>query len=178
MLHAVSASIKAVDSGAEVVGAGLPESPGNMPISEFVSRMYRAGARGAFDTLAVHPYASSPDRALAIAVGLRKLMDANGDPGARIWVSEIGWADNGPPSPFTVGERGQSEMIRRVLATFVSQADRLKIRGVIYFNWRDVPPYGDRPDFWGLHTGLYDIDGTPKPALSAYTATVNALVAR
>ena len=177
MLRTVGGAIRAADPSAEIVGAGLPESPGNMPVKEFVSRMYRAGAKGAFDTIALHPYASSADRSFDIVDNLRKLMDANGDPTSRIWVTEVGWADQGPVAQFTVGLRGQYEMIRRVFATLVGQSARLRLRGIIYFNWRDAVPYGDRADFWGLHTGLYEIGGKPKPALDGYTSTVRTLVA-
>ncbi len=178
MLRTVGSAIRSADPGAEVVAAGLPESPNNMPVKEFVRRMYRAGAKGAFNTIAVHPYSSSADRSFDIVYNLRKLMDAHGDAASRIWVSEIGWADKGPAAQFTVGARGQYEMVRRVFATLVGQSERLKLRGIVYFNWRDAAPHGGRADFWGMHTGLYEIGGKPKPALEGYSSTVRTLIAR
>ena len=49
------------------------------------------------------------------------------------------------------------------------------MRGIVYFNWRDATPYAGGKDFWGLHTGLLRIDGSPKPALAAYSAATEAL---
>ena len=177
MLRTVGATIKSVDPGAEIVTAGVPQSPGDghMPLAEFVTGMYNAGAKGAFDTLAVHPYASSADGSLGLVDTVRKLMDANGDASSSIWVTEIGWSDTGPASPYTVGEAGQSEMIRRLFTALAAQRDRLRLKGVVYYAWRDAPPYGGRQDFWGLHTGLYAIDGSPKPALQTYVATLRSL---
>jgi hypothetical protein len=34
--------------------------------------------------------------------------------------------------------------------------------------------YEGGQDFFGLHTGLLDIDGDPKPALAAYRAAARA----
>ena len=56
---------------------------------------------------------------------------------------------------------------------------RLGVRGAVYYNWRDARPYPPYyHDFWGLHTGLHDLAGRPKPALSAFTKTVRALLLR
>ena len=55
------------------------------------------------------------------------------------------------------------------------QRERLRIRGVVYFNWRDSTPYADGVDFFGLHTGLLRLHGQAKPALSAYKEVAKTL---
>jgi hypothetical protein len=50
----------------------------------------------------------------------------------------------------------------------------LKLRGFVYFGWRDGQPYNGK-DFWGLHTGLLNIEGQPKPAYSAMQQALAAL---
>lgn len=175
MLRTVGNAIRDDDPGAEIVAGGLTDSPSNMAPTEFAARMYAVGAKGSFDTMGVHAYSSSPDRTLDIVDSLRRVMDGNGDSGRRLWVTEVGWADAGPPSQYTIGVEGQSEMIRRVYTALVGERDRLRLRGVIYYAWRDAPAYGERGDFWGLHTGLFDIGGAPKPALSTYVATLRDL---
>jgi hypothetical protein len=82
----------------------------------------------------------------------------------------VGWASGGPASPFTVGEEGQAERVRETLSALDRRRDELGVRGVIYYSWRDAPVYEGGQDFFGLHTGLLDIDGRPKPALEAYEA--------
>ena len=54
------------------------------------------------------------------------------------------------------------------ITTLARLASSLRLRGVVYFGWRDAPPYAGGVDFWGLHTGLLARNGTGKPALSAY----------
>ncbi len=49
------------------------------------------------------------------------------------------------------------------------------MRGVVYFNWKDSKPFAGGSDFFGLHTGLLDIGGRPKPALAAYRRASEAL---
>jgi hypothetical protein len=51
---------------------------------------------------------------------------------------------------------------------------RLGLQGVIYFDWRDVPPAAARQDYWGVHTGLLDVGGRPKPALYAFRRAARA----
>ena len=71
----------------------------------FLQQMYDAGARGAFDVLAVQAYGlrSGPDD-LRLASGdvnfsrtlvVRELMVKNGDAARPIWATEVGW--NAPP---------------------------------------------------------------------------------
>ena len=174
LLRETGRAIKAADPGAEVVSAGLAESRLGMPFGRFVSRMYDAGAAGTFDTFALHAYARSESGVLAAVEGARRRIAANGD-SARIWVTEIGWASGGPRSPFTVGERRQARLIGRMVGALGRARGRLRIRGVVYFNWRDAPPFAGGREFFGLHTGLLRLNGTPKPALAAYARAARLL---
>ena len=53
----------------------------------------------------------------------------------------------------------------------------LRLRGVVYYRWRDVPRYppGNK-DQWGLHTGLIDINGGFKRAYDAFKDGVSRLL--
>jgi hypothetical protein len=56
------------------------------------------------------------------------------------------------------------------------QRRRLRLRGVVYYSWRDAPPYPPQyKDMWGLHTGLLDINGGLKPAYHAFKKAVAPL---
>lgn len=173
MLRTVGQAIRAVDPGAEIITAGLPQSRKNMAVGDFLAGMYRAGGKGAFDTVAVHPYATSAEDSYEIVAALREVMDTNGDGSAGIRVTEIGWASQGPDSPFSLDESGQAREIGKVFNQLVDQASALKLRGISYFNWQDAKPYAPAyRDFWGLHTGLLAIDGREKPAYSAFRNSV------
>ena len=58
-------AIKRVDPEAEIVTAGMPQSRLGVPFRTFLERMYRAGAAGSFDTLAVHGFARDSRGSLA-----------------------------------------------------------------------------------------------------------------
>ncbi len=171
LLAAAKRALKAVDPHAEVVSAGLPESRLGIPFEQFVRRLYEAGAADSLDVFALHPYAADAGGALRAVERTRELLDEL-DAHAPIWVTELGWASGGPRSPFTVGERGQAARVGAVLRDLVDQRRALGVRGVVYFNWRDAPPYPGGQDFFGLHTGLLRRNGSPKPAFDSFRAAV------
>jgi len=176
LLGVVGRAIKRVDPKADVVTAGIPDSRLGISFDNFVEGMYNAGARADFDTLAIHPYARDADGVAAAVEDARRIMNLHGDGSARIWVTELGWADAGPRSSFTVGAAGQARRISSVLSTLVSLRYQAHLRGIVYFGWRDGAPYAPNfKDFWGLHTGLLDLSGRPKPALSAFAGAVARL---
>jgi hypothetical protein len=177
LIRTVGDAIKGVDAGAEIVTAGLPNSTlaGSMPFSRFVTRMYKAGGRDAFDVLALHPYAVRTRGALRAAGGARRLMDRNGDRDAGLWITEIGWASGGPPSSFRAGARGQARLVSQVLRGLGNARGRLKLRGVVYFKWRDTHLRRGIHDFWGHHTGLLTARGKRKRAYFAFRRAARAL---
>src|SRR3954451_18625393 len=175
LLRVVGHAIHDADPKAEVVTGGIPDSRLGIPFEEYVRRLYAAGAKGSFDTLAIHPYAAT-DAGVVLAVrDARRRLAAQGDAHLPIWVTELGWASGGPDSEVTVGEARQADLLERAFGDLAGQAGKLGVRGIVYFNWQDAKPYAGGKDFWGLHTGLLRRDGTPKPALAAYTHAVRAL---
>jgi hypothetical protein len=171
LLAETAKGIKAADPGAEVLSAGLAESRLGTPFDEFVRGMYRAGAAEAVDVFALHPYGRDASGTVEVVRRTRELLKELGDD-APIWITELGWASGGPASPFTVGEQGQAARIRGALAELAERRQELGIRGVVYYNWRDSPPFPGGRDFFGLHTGLLRRDGSAKPALKAFADTV------
>lgn len=175
LLSATSRGIRRVDPEAEIVTAGLPESRGGIPFSDFVAGIYEAGAGDAFDTLAIHPYARDAEAAIEAVADARRLLDRHGGRQKRIWVTEVGWASDGPSSPFTVGQPGQASRIARLLPDLALSRVELGIRGIVYFNWQDAPPPPGGRDFWGLHTGLLTLDGRPKRAFRAFRRAITQI---
>lgn len=174
MLRAVGGALKRVDAGAQVVTAGLPDSRLGVPLLRYLKQMYEAGARGALDVVAIHPYAVDAEGALAGVQSARGVLERSGDGGVPIWITEIGWASGGPPSAFTVGPDGQAKRVTKMLTELASRRRELGVRGVFYFTWQDVsaPP---AQDFFGLHTGLRGADGRRKPAYEAWVKTVKSI---
>jgi polysaccharide biosynthesis protein PslG len=177
LLKAAARAIKRVDRRAEIVTSGLPPSKlsGAVPLTRFIKQMYRAGAKRYFDTLAINSYARNQRELVRMLKSIRRLMVRSRDRKARLWITELGWAKDGPPSRFRVGPRGQAGRIRSTFRALRKLRRRLRLRGVVYYSWRDSPPYPPLfRDLWGLHTGLLDADGRPSPAFYAFqTATAS-----
>jgi polysaccharide biosynthesis protein PslG len=178
LLRVASKAIKAVDPRANIVTGGIPDSKISKPFSylRYIRRMYKAKAKRGFDTLAVNPYADNAHALKRKLKRVRRVMKHYRDPRAKIWLTEIGWADSGPPARFNVGPERQAQNIANSFKLLGKVRRRLRIRGVVYFAWKDSRPYAPRyRDFWGLHTGLLDVNGRAKPAFSGFRDAVAAL---
>ena len=177
MLRIVGKSIRRVHRRAEIVTAGLPASEltGTIPLPRYIRQLYRAGAKRWFTTLAINSYARNQRDLGRLLGGTRSLMNSWGDR-AKIWVTELGWGDRGPRHRFVVGSRGQARRITSSFAYLRRHRARLRLRGVVYYSWRDARPYPPQyKDMWGLHTGLLRLDGSPKPAYRAFRRAVRGL---
>ena len=174
LLKAAARAIRAADPSATVVSGGLPESKSALPRRTFLAGMIAAGALDALDAVGVHAYARDADLAIAGVEEVRTVLD-RAESDADIWVTEVGWATQGPRSPFTVGRQGQARRIKEFLTEATEEREELGLRGVVYFNWRDSrPPVGIR-DFFGLHSGLLSRSGSAKPGLEEFIATIRSL---
>jgi len=177
LLKATATAIRGVDPRATIVSAGLPQSRIGVPFARYVEGLYRAGAAGSFDVLAIHPYARDAAGVVAAVAQARQLMDRHGDD-SPIWVTEVGWASAGPPSDFTVGPSGQAQRVRATLLALAARRQQLGLRGIVYFGLRDTPVYAGGKDFWGLHTGLLSLSDTPKPAFGAFENSARQVLSR
>jgi hypothetical protein len=177
LLRATGKAIKAVDPSAEIVTAGLADSHlgGTVPLRRYLAGMYRARARGSFDTLGLNAYAVNVSQLGSSLRRVRSIMRSHGDR-SPIWITELGWCDRGPRSRFCVGARRQARLIKQAFAYVGSRRASLRLRGVVYFTWKDGKPYPPLyQDFWALHSGLYRRNGTAKPAYAAFRSSVALL---
>jgi polysaccharide biosynthesis protein PslG len=174
LLRATGRGIRSIDPGAEILTAGLPDSRLGIPLREYVAGMYAAGGAGAFDALAVNPYGLDAQGVLDTVRTVRRVAETSGDNPA-VWVTELGWATGGPQSAFLVSEAEQARLLEQTLLALARRRNELRIRGVVYFNWRDSTPYAGGRDFFGLHTGLLHLNGRAKPAFAAYKKVATTL---
>jgi polysaccharide biosynthesis protein PslG len=177
MLRVVGKAIKSEDPGAEIVTAGMPDSKlkSAMPLDTFIKRLYRARGKRYFDTMAINSYAKDNRQLSGLLKRIRRQMNRHRDRRAGIWITEIGWGDwySGPPHRFIVGAEGQAVRIEQSFGLLGRMKDKLRLRGVVYYSWRDLRPYPPKyNDMWGLHTGLLDVNGNPKPAYGAFQRAV------
>jgi hypothetical protein len=106
----------------------------------------------------------------------RKARKKGVDKRGKLWLTEIGWGTAGPRHRFNIGERAQAKQIRLLFKGLYKQRRKLKLRGVFYFGWQDLPPYpAGSDDEWGYHTGLFDKNGNAKPGYEAFRSTAPRL---
>ncbi len=178
LLCAAHAAIRAADSQALVVSAGL--APTNQTDHSalddrlYLQAMYDAGAAACFDLLGAHPYgfAYPPDDPAGAHEGLnfarladlRAIMVEQGDGSKPIWVTELGWTTEPVGAERRWLQVSEEEQARYLLGA-IEQARR---------DW----PWLERIAIWNASLGLarederrgYSIladDGTPKPAYQA-----------
>lgn len=175
LLQAAYVAAKQGNPNSVIISAGLV---GNN--KTYLQKMYDAGARGYFDRLGLHPY-SGPRGPYAqyyddtyrynfgAMVEMKNLMEANGDAGKHIWVSEFGWQTG------TAGEWPISEALQ---AQYIGDA---------YKRLMEEFPYVDAMMVYGLRNvgtnaadeqenfGMLRNDYTPKPSYAAYTNAAAAL---
>jgi hypothetical protein len=103
-VRAVSSTLPVIFGSTFPSTAQLPEA---MSVPQFVTRAYRAGARGCLNALGIHPYPtldSDPLRAFSLAMRqIRSAAAASGDAGRKLSITEIGlWGDAREQASFLV----------------------------------------------------------------------------
>jgi hypothetical protein len=171
VLRAAYKAIKRVDRRATVVTGGMPFTSVASQTS-FLVRLYRGGARGAFDALALHPYSSTAIGAIQRLLAGRKVMNRFGDRRKQLWATEWAWA-GGPPSPYTVNAGAQSRIVSSFLKLVQRYRARLRISELMYYGWRDI--VGSPPNWWGYNLALFTKGLSAKPAFGTVTAAARRL---
>lgn len=171
--------MKAADRKAEIVTAGMPQSTTAraVPLKKYIDQIYKAGGKRWFDTLGLNAYAkNSKDLASKLKL-VRSRMSKGRDGKAKLWITEIGWADKGNKHYLVKGAAGQAREITKSIALIKKERTRRKLRGFIYYQWRDSPPSGSRvdPGTWGFHAGLLKENGGFKRAHKAFKVAVAKL---
>jgi polysaccharide biosynthesis protein PslG len=159
--------VTSADPSAKILLAGLfrtPQIKNGIDLDRYLPAIYRRHAKPLFDAAAIHPYATTPGSALQAVKDTRKIMVRFKDRGASLWVTEIGWASGGSPTPLTVSPQRQASYLRKSFGMLAANRGQLHIPGVIWYSWRDVPG-----GIWFFHTGLFTQDLDPKPAWDAFT---------
>lgn len=182
MLKASYLAIKKVNPGAVVMTGGLSaaddDKEGNIAPITFIKSLYILGAKNYFDAIALHPYTypvlanydacwSSWQHMLSI----RKIMEANGDAGKRIWATEYGAPTGGPGNKrqsnfleFTYGSDHMSEVSQEEMARVVFSLYRDNSSWMGPFFWYSLHDNGQENSTPENFFGLVRYDGSKKPA--------------
>jgi hypothetical protein len=175
LLKASRRALRAADPGARVILAGLPN------ISWVALRqIYRAGGRGSFDAVALHPY-TTPRNVLRLVrlarVEARRFRDGR----VPIWITEMTWTASrgkarGLPGLVT-DERGQSARLRTALSRLARARRKYRIQKVIWYTW--LSREGSRNPFdWAGLRRLRGDQIASAPALATFRQATRRLGGR
>ena len=118
LLKAADAALAAADPGATVVLAGLPNESWTA-----LRQIYKAGGRGHFDAVALHPYTRKPRDVLRLVRYARREMRRANDGRTPVWLTELSWpAAKGKvprPAGFETTDRGQAAKLGAALRLLV-----------------------------------------------------------
>jgi hypothetical protein len=166
ILDAASTAIRSAHPGAQVVLGGLSGAD-----SDFLRRLYLAGAKDFFDIVAIHPYRTnygktiySPElnqfglNSLVTDLYVMRSMIHAYDPQtpAPLWITELGW----PTWSQGVTEAQQADYLQR---SFILSRLYPEVEKIFWYNLRD----DTAEDHEDKTFGLYNYDWSEKPAVKA-----------
>jgi hypothetical protein len=175
LLRISSPAIKGIDPGAKVVLSGLfgkPTAGGarGMPASQFLDALYRVpGIKSRFDGIALHPYALSTATLEEIVEDFHDVTKENHDR-VGLYITEMGWGSQNDFNQvaFEQGVQGQVRELRGAYDYLLKNRNRLDVKQVYWFSWKDVSGDCNFCDSVGLfHAGK---GFRPKPAWRAFVA--------
>jgi polysaccharide biosynthesis protein PslG len=145
--------------------------------TDWLAKMYAAGAQPFFDVMSVHPYqgnaakpptdpAKGKRERLLHTDALLTLMESHGDEGKPIWFTEFGWSTHenvtGTPVWFLgVSEKLQAKYLKDTLALVDKRYPT--VTHVLWYTSRDLETGRIHQD----NRGLLRKDFTPKPAVAS-----------
>ena len=172
VLRTARAGLKSGDPRAKIVLAGFfptPNTKNGIWLKRYLPQIYRSAKKGKarklFDVMTVHPYSLQPKHMIPTIRDVRRIMARYKDKKKQIWVTEIGWASGGAPTPLTVGLARQADYLRQTYAIAKANRKKLKIKRVYWFLLQDTPD-----PIWYKNSGLLNVDGSPKPSWGAFAA--------
>jgi hypothetical protein len=150
LLKRADLALKAADPGSKTVLAGLPNESWKA-----VTAIYKAGARGSFDVVTLHPYTGLPKNVIRIVKIVRREMARRGDSKMPVWITELSWPAAQGKTPqhggFETTEKGQSDRLEEGLPLLVDERTKLRLGRVYWYTWLSTEGITDSAfDYSGL----------------------------
>jgi hypothetical protein len=157
LLQISSPAIKRVDPSAKVILTGLfgeptASGPKGMPAAKFLEILYRTpGIKSRFDGIALHPYAVDAETLEELVEALHEVTVENHDR-VPLYITEMGWGsqNNFQEVAFEQGIRGQVKQLRASYGFLLENRNRLDLKQVYWFSWKDLPDSCNFCDSVGL----------------------------
>jgi hypothetical protein len=175
LLKLSTPAVKGADPGAKVILTGLFGEPtahgrNGMPAAKFLQVLYRTpGIKSFFDGIALHPYAVDAETLEELVEALHEVTVENHDR-VPLYITEMGWGSQNDFShdAFEQGVNGQVKQLRDSYAYLLENRNRLDLKQVYWFSWKDFPDSCDFCDSVGLFRAGARFH--PKPAWHALVA--------
>jgi hypothetical protein len=134
LLRASRRALRAADPGSRTILAGLPNESWIA-----LRKVYKAGGRGTFDAVALHPYTGRPRNVIKLIEFARREMRRFHDGRKPVWLTELSWPASqgkteGAPG-FVTTEKGQAARLKLALSLLAKARKRLKIQRVVWYTW-------------------------------------------
>jgi len=161
-------AIKAADPGAKVVMAGFADRSWDS-----IAAIYRAGGKGVFDVVAIHPYTYEVRNVLRIVRLARQALRKAGDGERPLWLTEVTWSSGKrpghEPAPFETTPTDQAARLAEALPLLISERGKLGVERIYWENWISTDSNHANPfDFSGLRVLGPDGTVSEKPAFAEF----------
>jgi hypothetical protein len=134
LLRAAYRTVHRADRGARVILAGMANHSW-----AGLEKLYRAGGRGAFDAVALHPFTMKPRNVVRLVEMARAVMARHGDRRLPVWITELSFpAAKGKvdkPRGLETTQAGQVKRLKASLLLLARQRKRLRIERVFWYAW-------------------------------------------
>jgi hypothetical protein len=153
LVNAGSAAIRKKDPKAEIVLGGLFGKPKGPPskardATTYLKQFAAKVKKNSFDSIAIHPYAANTGKMKKIMKGFRKAAVKSGLKKKKIYVTEIGWGSGKKTNAFLTGSQSaQAKQLDSAFRYLVKKRDKLNLKGVYWYAWKDTNPKGKNCSF-------------------------------
>ena len=138
--------IKAAEPSAKVLLTGLfgePKATGSrgMASYEFLEQLYQVpNIKSFFDGVALHPYAIDSEQLEDLVERFHQVTVENHDR-VPLYITEMGWGSQNDfkINAFEHGIRGQVEELKSAYAYLLANRNKLDLKAVYWFSWKDLP---------------------------------------
>ena len=181
LLKISTPTIKGADPGAKVILTGLFGEPTagaarGMPAAKFLEILYKTpGIKSLFDGIALHPYAVDAETLEELVEALHEVTVKNHDR-VPLYITEMGWGSQNDffHDAFEQGLKGQVKQLQDSYAYLLENRNRLDLKQVYWYSWRDLKNSCDFCDSVGFfHEGT---SFHAKPSWRAFVALTHGRV--
>ena len=146
LLKISSPVIKREEPGAKVILTGLFGQPTagkkrGMPAAQFLEALYKVpGIKSYFDGVALHPYAIDSEQLEELVEEFHDVTVAAHDR-VPLYITEMGWGSQNDfhIDAFEHGVQGQVEELKSAYAYLLANRNKLDLKQVYWFSWKDLP---------------------------------------